>query len=239
MATKKATQEKQPTPSTTEPIDSGVLTDKQRLFVEEYLQSWNATDAARKAGYSEHTASFIGYENLRKPYIREFIDRRLSESVMSANEALKRLSDQARATLLPFIDITEEGFVYFNFSHPEAKQYMHLIKKVKSKRTRRMEGSGKNAEMWEDEWVEVELYDAQAALEKIGKYHGLFVERTDVTSKGESIAPKEEDAERFDRAISTLASTLGKILPGAGAEPNSPVGTTERTAVESAPKPGG
>jgi phage terminase small subunit len=236
MVKKKNPQEKQPTRFTTEPaIDSGVLTNKQRLFVEEYLQSWNATDAARKAGYSQKTAFIIGYENLRKPYIRAFIDKRLSESVMSADEALKRLSDQARASLLPFIDITDEGFVYFNFSHPEAKKYMHLIKKVKSKRTRRMEGGGKNAEMWEDEWVEVELYDAQSALEKIGKYHGLFIDRTDLTSGGKPIE-KEDNAERFDLAVSTLASTLREVISGKGAEPDGEMGTAKQAPVAGASK---
>jgi hypothetical protein len=33
----------------------------------------------------------------------------------------------------------------------------------------------------------VELHDAQAALEKLGKYHGMFVDRADITSGGEPI----------------------------------------------------
>ena len=153
------------------------LTDKQRLFVEEYLQSWNAADAARKAGYTKKSARFMGYENLTKPYIREYMDRRLGESAMSANEILKRLSDQARSSLLPFIDITEDGFVYFDFSHPDSKNFFHLIKKIKSKRTRRLSGRGEDVEMWEDEWVEVELYDAQSALVQLGRHHALFTDR--------------------------------------------------------------
>lgn len=51
------------------------LTPKQELFVQEYLIDFNATDAARRAGYSEKTATSIGAENLTKPHIKELIDK--------------------------------------------------------------------------------------------------------------------------------------------------------------------
>ena len=46
------------------------LSAKQQLFVREYLVDFNATQAAKRAGYSEKTAFQIGYENLKKPDIR-------------------------------------------------------------------------------------------------------------------------------------------------------------------------
>ena len=49
------------------------LTEKQKRFVEEYLVDMNATEAAKRAGYSEKTAYSIGFENLRKPEIQEEI----------------------------------------------------------------------------------------------------------------------------------------------------------------------
>ena len=49
------------------------LTDKQQRFVQEYTIDSNATQAAIRAGYSENTASEIGWENLRKPQIDEAI----------------------------------------------------------------------------------------------------------------------------------------------------------------------
>jgi len=54
------------------------LTNKQRAFIDEYLLDFNATRAARKAGYSEKTAYSIGSRLLRKPYIVEEINRRLA-----------------------------------------------------------------------------------------------------------------------------------------------------------------
>lgn len=49
------------------------MTPKQQKFCDEYLISGNATDAARKAGYSAKTAGVIGNENLKKPVIRAYI----------------------------------------------------------------------------------------------------------------------------------------------------------------------
>lgn len=50
------------------------LTNKQRRFCEEYVIDWNATRAAKAAGYSEKTAYSIGQENLKKPEIQAFLE---------------------------------------------------------------------------------------------------------------------------------------------------------------------
>ncbi len=50
------------------------LTDKQRIFCHEYVIDWNATRAAKVAGYSEKTAGEMGYENLKKPQIKQYIE---------------------------------------------------------------------------------------------------------------------------------------------------------------------
>ena len=69
------------------------LTPKQRRFCEEYLKSANASEAAKKAGYSLKTAPFIGAENLKKPPISAYIKRRMGEQeaalVADANEVLQ------------------------------------------------------------------------------------------------------------------------------------------------------
>lgn len=52
------------------------LTPKQKAFADEYLICGNAAEAARKAGYSNKTATVIGSENLSKPNILEYIAER-------------------------------------------------------------------------------------------------------------------------------------------------------------------
>ena len=52
------------------------LTPKQKAFCDEYLICGNASEAARKAGYSAKVANRIASENLAKPVISEYIAER-------------------------------------------------------------------------------------------------------------------------------------------------------------------
>jgi hypothetical protein len=47
-----------------------LLTAKQQQFVREYLVDLNASDAARRAGYSKRTAEQQGYQLLRSRRLR-------------------------------------------------------------------------------------------------------------------------------------------------------------------------
>jgi phage terminase small subunit len=64
------------------PVDDdldGLRTDRQVLFVIEYCRSFNATQAAIRAGYAERSAAEIGCELLRKPRIEAAVERRLAQ----------------------------------------------------------------------------------------------------------------------------------------------------------------
>lgn len=66
------------------------MTPKQIRFVDEYIATGNAAEAARRAGYSERTARVIGEQNLTKLYIREAIEARMKEL---AAERLMKMQD--------------------------------------------------------------------------------------------------------------------------------------------------
>lgn len=55
------------------------LTVKQQKFADEYIITGNASEATIKAYYSKKTARSVGAENLTKPYIKKYINKRLSE----------------------------------------------------------------------------------------------------------------------------------------------------------------
>lgn len=154
------------------------LTDKQLAFIEHYLSCWNAADAARKAGYSEKTARFIGAENLTKPYIAAAISARLTELKMSADEVLTRLSGHARGSISAFIATSDDGTPN-GFSLKDDRP-LHLVKKVTVT----------------DKGWSFEMYDAQAALGLLGKHHALFTDRTEVT--GEIAYKAYEKTDAFD-----------------------------------------
>lgn len=172
-------------------------TNKEKLFVSEYLRCFNGAEAARRAGYSVRSAREIAYDNLTKPHIKAEIEARLKASAMSAEEVLARLSAQARTNIADLIEINADGFASFDFSTEEAKDKLHAVKKIRSKRSRRVEGRGKSAEDWEDESVEVEMYDAQRALEILGRYHNLFTEKDE---HGDPIT----DEQRIARVVAIL-----------------------------------
>lgn len=141
------------------------LSNKQRAFVAFYLTHWNATKAAIEAGYSERSASSISSETLGKPEVAAAIKARLTEMTMSADEVLTRLTDHARGGIAPFLVTNENGTIAsFNLA-PDTP--LHLLKKVSIT----------------DKGVSIEVYDAQAALALLGKHHGLFIERHEITGK--------------------------------------------------------
>ena len=57
--------------------DYNKLTEKQKRFIDYYVETANATESAKKAGYSFKTAKNIGAENLTK--LNYFIQERLQQ----------------------------------------------------------------------------------------------------------------------------------------------------------------
>lgn len=152
------------------------LSNKQRAFVEHYLACYNATEAARRAGYSERSARAIGAENLTKPDIAAAISQRLRETAMSADEVLMRLAQTARGDISDFWEL-EGGEPRLALDGERAQGKLHLIKKLKVKRT---QTTTQNAVIETTE-TEIDLYDAQAAQRLIGQHHRLFVDRVELS----------------------------------------------------------
>lgn len=76
--------------------DASKLTEKERIFADEYIKTTNATQSAIKAGYAENSASVTGSKMLRKPKVRQYIDGVMSErsknTIATADEVLQYLS---------------------------------------------------------------------------------------------------------------------------------------------------
>lgn len=154
-------------------MNTNKLTNKQRRFVDEYLKDFNATQAAIRAGYSQKSAALIGCENIRKPNIEAEISRWLDERAMRSNEIVDRLTSHSKGDMGDFVDISG---VSFSLNLRKAKELglTHLIKKVKD---RVVMTSDKDGNETETHHIEIELYDAHAALVDLGKIRGLFIDR--------------------------------------------------------------
>lgn len=83
------------------------LTPKQKAFADEYIKNGgNASDAARKAGYSEKTAYSMGQQNLKKLAVSSYIaakqsliEKQKGTDIMSLAEIQQRRSMIARGEL--------------------------------------------------------------------------------------------------------------------------------------------
>lgn len=126
------------------------LTEKQKRFIDYYIELGNATEAARRAGYSEKTAKQIGNENLTKldffikERLKEFEDKRIAK----AEEVLKYLTSVMRG------EETEEVVV--------------------------VEGSGDGKSEARTIRKEVSAKERIRAAELLGKRYALFTDKVDM-----------------------------------------------------------
>ena len=78
--------------------DRNKLTEKQKRFIDYYIETANATESAKRAGYSSKTAKNIGAENLTK--LNYFIQERLQQlednRIASQEEVLQYLTKVMR-----------------------------------------------------------------------------------------------------------------------------------------------
>lgn len=74
------------------------LTEKQERFIDFYIELGNATEAARRSGYSKRTAKQIGNENLTKLdyFIKERLKKLEDARIAKAEEVLKYLTSVMR-----------------------------------------------------------------------------------------------------------------------------------------------
>lgn len=142
------------------------LTPKQILFIDAYIANGgNGTQAAEDAGYkgSRETLAADAYENLNKPHIKAEIERRLSQ-FMSANEVMYRLTEIANADLGSILD--ENGRIDLKKAKQQGKTRFLKVLRLKTGATNE---------------ISFEQYSRMEALELLGKKHGLWINRQELT----------------------------------------------------------
>jgi phage terminase small subunit len=159
------------------------LTLKERLFRDYYLGEarGNGTLAARLAGYEgdDNSLGVMAYHLLRKPKIQTSIQQALDTVTMGAHEVLETLSKQARGTLADVLD--DNG--RFNLQLAKERGTIGLLRKMKVRR--RIE----RRENVETEYIDhdLEIHNAQTALEMLGRHHRLFGDTSGETETRETV----------------------------------------------------
>ncbi|XZN58257.1 terminase small subunit [Clostridium perfringens] len=87
------------------------LTPKQKAFAEYYIETGNATESARKAGYKGKNLNRIASENLSKLDIKSYIDEKMKEleskRIAKAEEVLEYLTRVLRGEETEQVVVTE------------------------------------------------------------------------------------------------------------------------------------
>lgn len=146
----------------------GKLTNKQQAFVNEYLKCWNATKAAKAAGYAEGSAGVTGHRLLKDANVAEGIRARMEADAMAASEVLYHLAQIARGDMDDLLDANGN----LDLEKARLLGKTNLIKRVKNRAV-----TTENSDISE---TETEGYDRLKALELLGKHHKLFTDKLDI-----------------------------------------------------------
>jgi phage terminase small subunit len=71
-----------------------LLTEKQKSFIDHYLECLNGAEAARMAGYSVRSARQIAHENMQKPEIKSIIDKAFSEQLTKRQAEIDQIFEK-------------------------------------------------------------------------------------------------------------------------------------------------
>lgn len=154
------------------------LNERQEAFCREYVANgFNATAACIKAGYSEDSAAVQGSQNLRNPKIKERIEELMKDSVKrakaSADDVFQFASNAAFFDLGEFFEV--EGAIVTlkgdNKLSDVPKEIRQLIQSIKPKKTAY------------GETVEIVFVDKMKALDMLARFHSMYNDKLEVTSK--------------------------------------------------------
>ena len=141
------------------------MTAKQMRFCDEYLIDLNATQAAIRAGYSKKTAYSIGQENLNKPEISAYIEKRMAEKesalIADQNEVMKYLTAVMRREMAENVVVTVSKERSFYAPDDGGTMRKNTVKE----------------EIPQVVEIPARLSDANKAAELLGKAYGIYTDR--------------------------------------------------------------
>lgn len=165
------------------------LTDKQQVFVNHYIETWDKRGAALAAGYSETSASARASQLLKNEKIRNEIDRQAQLSVMSGPEWLSRLNDIATLNVADLWLVSDRPLRAPVWDWEELRKAGHCIRRIRIT----------------DKFVEIWFEDRLKALELIGKAAGYLVEAME-------IGPTAKATELMERLITVRREERSEIV---------------------------
>ncbi len=157
------------------------LNDKQKRFVEEYLVDLNATQAAIRAGYSKKTAMEQGYQLLQKTSVSNAIakaqEKRSKRTQVTQDRVVQELAR------LGFSDLRKALTPNGSLLNPEEwdDDTAAAISSIEVVTNTGEAGKDDDGRKIVEHTHKIKVWDKNAALEKLGKHLGLYLDRTEVS----------------------------------------------------------
>lgn len=146
-----------------------ILTEKKKRFAEEYLKCLNATEAAKRAGYSASSAYSTGHRLLKDDEVKKYIqgvgNQVQKDNILSINDTLAIISSMAKGERSEEKEVITKRPKFIN--HPT---------------------TNKPILVYEEELEVIELKaknsDVLKGAELLGKYHALFTDNQNISAQG-------------------------------------------------------
>ena len=175
------------------------LTEKQRLFCNEYMIDLNASQARIRAGYSPIQAHSNAAKLMKRPQIKAEIKRLMDERKknigIAADEVLAQLIIIARANAADFAEIAvKEGAD--KAGNPIELRQVEIKPTAEMDQTKIAALAGIKQST---SGIEVKLYDKLKALELLMRHMGMLREKPDHNGKVEVTVELAEEVKEWGK----------------------------------------
>ena len=167
------------------------LTQKQKIFCDEYLIDLNAT-RAYKAAYTNETAAAAGARLLRNVKVESYINQKMKErekrTEITQDKVLRELAKIGTAKLSDYLEYkTAKSIIEYDEDGEPVIDYRPIIDVLDSKEVDT--SAIQEVSISKDGTFKFKLYDKQKALELIGRHLGMFNDKLELQGKVETNNP--------------------------------------------------
>lgn len=153
---------------------------RYEMFCRAYLLDMNASKAAIAAGYSKNGASVTGSQLLAKPMVQarisELVAKKAQKIDLSSDRILEEIARLGYANMLDYMRVDDDGEFVLDFSKLTREQAAAIQEYTVDATGGTGDGERKLVMR-----TRFKLADKTRALELLGKYRKLFIERVEVS----------------------------------------------------------
>jgi hypothetical protein len=183
------------------------LDDKERLFVEGYLQTLNKRQAAEYAGYSHETAKRFAYEIFKRAHVREAIEHLLrTRTGVTKTWLIDKLVAIIDTDLADVSDWDEAGDLVFKTSGDLTAEQKVAVSEIAQERGR----DGVRT-------LKIKLYDKLAAMGRLAKLLNMLVDRQEIGGPNGGPVEVTDHRARITERLNDIAKRMAPDNDGASA----------------------